>query len=104
MEIGSYFNMYNRSDSCIFGASKIKKTLSPKQMLPGKKFWESDDSNKDGPKGIFLGDQWRESAWGASGKLNITLLLIYGLAAMCIKCAATSILEMICYFVQSIMW
>ncbi|MEE6484832.1 hypothetical protein FKM82_014066 [Ascaphus truei] len=36
------------------------------QLLPGKKFWESDDSNKDGPKGIFLGDQWRESAWGTS--------------------------------------
>uniref|UniRef100_A0A673LNI2 Pumilio homolog 1 n=1 Tax=Sinocyclocheilus rhinocerous TaxID=307959 RepID=A0A673LNI2_9TELE len=27
--------------------------------------WESDDSGKDGPKGIFL-DQWRDSAWGAS--------------------------------------
>lgn len=36
------------------------------QMLPGKKFWETDDSGKDGPKGIFL-DQWRDSAWGASG-------------------------------------
>ncbi|KFW75364.1 Pumilio 1, partial [Manacus vitellinus] len=36
------------------------------QLLPGKKFWESDDSSKDGPKGIFLGDQWRDSAWGAS--------------------------------------
>uniref|UniRef100_A0A3B3DAC9 Pumilio homolog 1 n=1 Tax=Oryzias melastigma TaxID=30732 RepID=A0A3B3DAC9_ORYME len=30
-----------------------------------KKFWETDDSGKDGPKGIFL-DQWRDSAWGAS--------------------------------------
>ncbi|XP_078094370.1 pumilio homolog 1-like isoform X4 [Mustelus asterias] len=36
------------------------------ELLPGKKFWESDDTNKDGPKGIFLGDQWRDSAWGAS--------------------------------------
>ncbi|KFO64651.1 Pumilio 1, partial [Corvus brachyrhynchos] len=36
------------------------------QLLPGKKFWESDDSSKDGPKGIFLGDQWRDSAWGTS--------------------------------------
>uniref|UniRef100_A0A8B9L7Z2 Pumilio homolog 1 n=1 Tax=Astyanax mexicanus TaxID=7994 RepID=A0A8B9L7Z2_ASTMX len=35
------------------------------QLLTGKKFWESDDSGKDGPKGIFL-DQWRDSAWGAS--------------------------------------
>uniref|UniRef100_A0A671UBY6 Pumilio homolog 1 n=1 Tax=Sparus aurata TaxID=8175 RepID=A0A671UBY6_SPAAU len=35
------------------------------QLLTGKKFWETDDSGKDGPKGIFL-DQWRDSAWGAS--------------------------------------
>ena len=33
------------------------------QLLPGKKFWETDESSKDGPKGIFLGDQWRDSAW-----------------------------------------
>uniref|UniRef100_A0A8C5SMQ1 Pumilio homolog 1 n=1 Tax=Laticauda laticaudata TaxID=8630 RepID=A0A8C5SMQ1_LATLA len=38
------------------------RELSPKW----KKFWESDDSSKDGPKGIFLGDQWRDSAWGTS--------------------------------------
>ncbi|KAM9687741.1 pumilio homolog 1 isoform 15-T16 [Trichechus inunguis] len=36
------------------------------QLLPGKKFWETDESSKDGPKGIFLGDQWRDSAWGTS--------------------------------------
>ncbi|XP_056651356.1 pumilio homolog 1 isoform X18 [Monodelphis domestica] len=36
------------------------------ELLPGKKFWETDDSSKDGPKGIFLGDQWRDSAWGTS--------------------------------------
>uniref|UniRef100_A0A8C5BDT1 Pumilio homolog 1 n=1 Tax=Gadus morhua TaxID=8049 RepID=A0A8C5BDT1_GADMO len=35
------------------------------ELLTGKKFWEADDSGKDGPKGIFL-DQWRDSAWGAS--------------------------------------
>uniref|UniRef100_A0A8C2DBR8 Pumilio homolog 1 n=1 Tax=Cyprinus carpio TaxID=7962 RepID=A0A8C2DBR8_CYPCA len=35
------------------------------QLLTGKKFWETDDSGKDGPKGIFL-DQWRDCAWGAS--------------------------------------
>uniref|UniRef100_A0A674MBS7 Pumilio homolog 1 n=1 Tax=Takifugu rubripes TaxID=31033 RepID=A0A674MBS7_TAKRU len=35
------------------------------ELLTGKKFWETDDSGKDGPKGIFL-DQWRDSAWGAS--------------------------------------
>uniref|UniRef100_A0A8D0DDE7 Pumilio homolog 1 n=1 Tax=Sander lucioperca TaxID=283035 RepID=A0A8D0DDE7_SANLU len=33
------------------------------ELLTGKKFWETDDSGKDGPKGIFL-DQWRDSAWG----------------------------------------
>ncbi|XP_070116649.1 pumilio homolog 1 isoform X23 [Equus przewalskii] len=36
------------------------------ELLPGKKFWETDESSKDGPKGIFLGDQWRDSAWGTS--------------------------------------
>uniref|UniRef100_A0A8C2H8B5 Pumilio homolog 1 n=1 Tax=Cyprinus carpio TaxID=7962 RepID=A0A8C2H8B5_CYPCA len=35
------------------------------ELLTGKKFWETDDSGKDGPKGIFL-DQWRDCAWGAS--------------------------------------
>lgn len=40
------------------------------QLLTGKKFWETDDSGKDGPKGIFL-DQWRDSAWGASGNKRI---------------------------------
>ncbi|XP_034096824.1 pumilio homolog 1 isoform X8 [Gymnodraco acuticeps] len=39
--------------------------LAMGELLPGKKFWETDDSGKDGPKGIFL-DQWRDSAWGAS--------------------------------------
>ncbi|XP_010135236.1 PREDICTED: pumilio homolog 2 isoform X3 [Buceros rhinoceros silvestris] len=34
------------------------------ELLPAKKFWESDDSAKDGQKGIFLGDEWRETAWG----------------------------------------
>ncbi|ELK14008.1 Pumilio like protein 2 [Pteropus alecto] len=36
-------------------------------LLPTKKFWEPDDSTKDGQKGIFLGDdEWRETAWGPS--------------------------------------
>ncbi|XP_058524223.1 pumilio homolog 2 isoform X14 [Ochotona princeps] len=35
------------------------------ELLPTKKFWEPDDSTKDGQKGIFLGDdEWRETAWG----------------------------------------
>ncbi|MGH0123705.1 UNVERIFIED_CONTAM: hypothetical protein FKN15_019408 [Acipenser sinensis] len=36
------------------------------QLLPAKKFWESDESAKEGQKGMFLGDEWRENAWGAS--------------------------------------
>ncbi|XP_061478664.1 pumilio homolog 2 isoform X17 [Rhineura floridana] len=36
------------------------------ELLPAKKFWEPDDPAKDGQKGIFLGDEWRETAWGAS--------------------------------------
>ncbi|KAL8172926.1 UNVERIFIED_CONTAM: Pumilio 2, partial [Gekko kuhli] len=34
------------------------------RLLPAKKFWEPDDPAKDGQKGIFLGDEWRETAWG----------------------------------------
>lgn len=42
------------------------------QLLPTKKFWEPDDSTKDGQKGIFLGDdEWRETAWGTSRKLLV---------------------------------
>lgn len=37
------------------------------RLLPTKKFWEPDESTKDGQKGIFLGDdEWRETAWGTS--------------------------------------
>uniref|UniRef100_S4RRG2 Pumilio RNA-binding family member 2 n=1 Tax=Petromyzon marinus TaxID=7757 RepID=S4RRG2_PETMA len=36
------------------------------QLLPSKKFWESDDSAKDGSKSLFLGDEWRNNTWGAS--------------------------------------
>ncbi|XP_072354985.1 pumilio homolog 2-like isoform X1 [Scyliorhinus torazame] len=36
------------------------------ELLPAKKFWESDDSAKEGRKGIFMGDEWRDTAWGAS--------------------------------------
>lgn len=43
------------------------------QLLPAKKFWESDESAKDGQKGIFLGEEWRENAWGASRKCDRAL-------------------------------
>ncbi|KAI1895139.1 hypothetical protein AGOR_G00103230 [Albula goreensis] len=36
------------------------------ELLPAKKFWELDESAKDGQKGIFLGEEWRENTWGAS--------------------------------------
>ncbi|XP_030054686.1 pumilio homolog 2 isoform X9 [Microcaecilia unicolor] len=35
------------------------------ELLPAKKFWDPDDA-KEGQKGIFLGNEWREHAWGAS--------------------------------------
>nr|XP_020839027.1 pumilio homolog 1 isoform X9 [Phascolarctos cinereus] len=49
-----------------FQALALEGRAMGEQLLPGKKFWETDDSSKDGPKGIFLGDQWRDSAWGTS--------------------------------------
>uniref|UniRef100_A0A8D3AGS3 Pumilio homolog 1 n=1 Tax=Scophthalmus maximus TaxID=52904 RepID=A0A8D3AGS3_SCOMX len=48
-----------------FQALALEGRAMGEQLLTGKKFWEADDSGKDGPKGIFL-DQWRDSAWGAS--------------------------------------
>lgn len=51
--------------------------VSLQQLLTGKKFWETDDSGKDGPKGIFL-DQWRDSAWGASGICRPGFCLCHG--------------------------
>uniref|UniRef100_A0A8C7YQ38 Pumilio homolog 1 n=1 Tax=Oryzias sinensis TaxID=183150 RepID=A0A8C7YQ38_9TELE len=46
-----------------FQALALEGRAMGEQLLTGKKFWETDDSGKDGPKGIFL-DQWRDSAWG----------------------------------------
>uniref|UniRef100_A0A4W5MNJ5 Pumilio RNA binding family member 2 n=1 Tax=Hucho hucho TaxID=62062 RepID=A0A4W5MNJ5_9TELE len=36
------------------------------ELLPAKKLWDSDDLSKDGRKGMLLGEEWRESAWGSS--------------------------------------
>nr|XP_054486443.1 pumilio homolog 2 isoform X10 [Agelaius phoeniceus] len=52
-----------RSDEALITCSS-KWQSCPWQLLPAKKFWEPDDSAKDGQKGIFLGDEWRETAWG----------------------------------------
>ncbi|KAG7465894.1 hypothetical protein MATL_G00158610 [Megalops atlanticus] len=48
-----------------FQALALEGRAMGEQLLPGRKFWDADDSGKDGPKGLFL-DQWRESTWGAS--------------------------------------
>uniref|UniRef100_A0AAZ3RYY5 Pumilio homolog 1 n=1 Tax=Oncorhynchus tshawytscha TaxID=74940 RepID=A0AAZ3RYY5_ONCTS len=48
-----------------FQALALEGRAMGEQLLTGKKFWESDEAGKDGPKGIFL-DQWRDSAWGAT--------------------------------------
>ncbi|KAG8445693.1 hypothetical protein GDO86_010466 [Hymenochirus boettgeri] len=36
------------------------------ELLPAKKFWEHEDPAKDGQKGMFLQDEWRENTWGPS--------------------------------------
>lgn len=54
---------------CLFAIILLKRLFSLlTQLLPAKKFWEPDDSAKDGQKGIFLGDEWRETAWGTPRK------------------------------------
>lgn len=59
----------------------MKYFFPPKQLLPTKKFWEPDDSTKDGQKGIFLGDdEWRETAWGTSRKFLLYVRIVNLLA------------------------
>ncbi|XP_046905726.1 pumilio homolog 2 isoform X2 [Hypomesus transpacificus] len=36
------------------------------ELLPAKKLWDSDELAKDGRKGLLLGEEWRENAWGSS--------------------------------------
>uniref|UniRef100_A0A3B3V3S1 Pumilio RNA binding family member 2 n=1 Tax=Poecilia latipinna TaxID=48699 RepID=A0A3B3V3S1_9TELE len=36
------------------------------ELLPTKKIWDSDELAKDGRKGMLLGEEWRENAWGSS--------------------------------------
>lgn len=36
------------------------------QLLPAKKLWDSDELAKDGRKGMLLGEEWRDNAWGSS--------------------------------------
>ncbi len=47
---------------------KVIDMLTFFQLLPAKKLWESDELAKDGRKGMLLGEEWRENAWGASRK------------------------------------
>ncbi|KAK1875580.1 Pumilio like 2 [Dissostichus eleginoides] len=36
------------------------------EHLPAKKLWDSDELAKDGRKGMLLGEEWRDNAWGTS--------------------------------------
>uniref|UniRef100_A0A8C6MLA3 PUM-HD domain-containing protein n=1 Tax=Nothobranchius furzeri TaxID=105023 RepID=A0A8C6MLA3_NOTFU len=36
------------------------------ELLPTKKIWDSDELAKDGRKGMLLGEEWRDNAWGSS--------------------------------------
>uniref|UniRef100_A0A3Q3B1H2 Pumilio RNA-binding family member 2 n=1 Tax=Kryptolebias marmoratus TaxID=37003 RepID=A0A3Q3B1H2_KRYMA len=36
------------------------------ELLPAKKIWDSDELAKDGRKGMLLGEEWRDNAWGSS--------------------------------------
>lgn len=36
------------------------------KLLPAKKLWDSDELAKDGRKGMLLGEEWRDNAWGSS--------------------------------------
>nr|XP_061843350.1 pumilio homolog 2-like isoform X2 [Nerophis lumbriciformis] len=36
------------------------------ELLPAKKLWDSDELAKDGRKGMLLGEEWRDNAWGPS--------------------------------------
>lgn len=36
------------------------------ELLPAKKLWDSDELAKDARKGMLLGEEWRDNAWGSS--------------------------------------
>ncbi|XP_039637131.1 pumilio homolog 2 isoform X11 [Perca fluviatilis] len=46
------------------------------ELLPAKKLWDSDELAKDGRKGILLGEEWRDNAWGSSqgGGLGVSMV------------------------------
>ncbi|KAM9353986.1 pumilio homolog 2 isoform 9-T10 [Pholidichthys leucotaenia] len=46
------------------------------ELLPAKKLWDSDELAKDGRKGMLLGEEWRDNAWGSSqgGGLGVSMV------------------------------
>ncbi|XP_043963249.1 pumilio homolog 2 isoform X9 [Gambusia affinis] len=46
------------------------------ELLPTKKIWDSDELAKDGRKGMLLGEEWRDNAWGSSqgGGLGVSMV------------------------------
>uniref|UniRef100_UPI00358F23CD pumilio homolog 2-like isoform X2 n=1 Tax=Myxine glutinosa TaxID=7769 RepID=UPI00358F23CD len=49
-----------------FQALALEGRSLGEQLLPSKKIWGTEEPAKDAPKGIFLEDQWQETAWGSS--------------------------------------
>ncbi|XP_034555345.1 pumilio homolog 2 isoform X5 [Notolabrus celidotus] len=46
------------------------------ELLPAKKLWDSDELAKDGRKGMLLGEEWRDNAWGSpqGGGLGVSMV------------------------------
>uniref|UniRef100_A0A3Q3C3T6 Pumilio RNA-binding family member 2 n=1 Tax=Haplochromis burtoni TaxID=8153 RepID=A0A3Q3C3T6_HAPBU len=45
------------------------------QLLPAKKLWDSDELAKDGRKGMLLGEEWRDNAWGSSHSVSQPIMV-----------------------------
>ncbi|XP_068136306.1 pumilio homolog 2 [Hyperolius riggenbachi] len=45
------------------------------ELLPAKKFWEPDDPSKDGQKGMFLPDEWRENTWASHHSMSQPIMV-----------------------------
>ncbi|XP_072535902.1 pumilio homolog 2 isoform X3 [Salminus brasiliensis] len=64
---GSHVDQVRTVDEMNYGFQALAlESRGMGELLPAKKLWESDELAKDGRKGMLLGEEWRDNAWGAS--------------------------------------
>ncbi|XP_031692796.1 pumilio homolog 2 isoform X3 [Oncorhynchus kisutch] len=64
---GNHVDQVRTVDEMNYGFQALAlESRGMSELLPAKKLWDSDDLSKDGRKGMLLGEEWRENAWGSS--------------------------------------